>query len=128
MGMSDEQYYAGPLALLTKQNVAPMQPVASHATEPEFQQWYADMAQRYQLSPNPEGQFYDYRAAMAAGAMPDETGHWPSEFKREGHPDLVKGGFDTRTGKRVPGTKQASERELIRLGWDANFARSVSRK
>ena len=95
------------------------------ADEPQFQTWakqwgIADVA-------DDPRQFYDYRAAFRAGATPDETGHWPSEFKREGHPDLVKGGFDTRTGARVPGTPQASEEELVKLGWSKEDAARLSR-
>jgi hypothetical protein len=101
----------------------PMKPVASHATEPEFQEWYRQQAEQQGLSPDPEGQFYDYRAAMAAGAQPDETGHWPSQFKQAGHPNEVVGGFNTRTGERVPGAPLArSVDELIHLGWEPQTA------
>lgn len=56
--------------------------------EPEFRSWYADRSKRLGLDPNPDApeHHYDYRAAHRAGAEPDETGHWPSEFKTEGHP------------------------------------------
>lgn len=72
--------------------------------EPKFRSWYAERAKRLKLNPDPDDpqHFYDYRAAYKAGAEPDETGHWPSEFKREGHPNLFVGGADTRTGKKVP--------------------------
>jgi len=69
---------------------------------------------------------YDYRAAMMAGASPDASGHWPSEFKRDNHPNLVVGGFNTKTGARVPGTPLAkSVDELIRLGWEPEAARQL---
>jgi len=69
--------------------------------ETDFRQWYGQHATQRQLDPNPDApeHFYDYRAAHAAGAEPDETGHWPSQFKREGHPNLVINGIDTRTGQ-----------------------------
>lgn len=68
--------------------------------EQAFQQWYASRARRLGLDPNPDNpqHFYDYRAAFKAGAEPNASGHWPSEFKRPGHPRLVLNGIDTRTG------------------------------
>ncbi len=69
--------------------------------EPQFQSWYNKIAAETGLKPNPDApeHFYDYRAAWKAGAKPDITGHWPSQFKREGHPNIVVGGIDTRTGE-----------------------------
>jgi hypothetical protein len=66
-----------------------------------FRAWYAFHAKKQGLSPDPDDpqHFYDYRAAHKAGAKPDRSGHWPSEFKREGHPNLVIDGVDTRTGE-----------------------------
>lgn len=94
-----------------------------------FRQWYAGMAKQHGLNPDPDSpkQRYDYRAAFKAGAKPDESGHWPSDFKQAGHPNEIVGGFNTRTGERVPGTRQASEAELVRLGWDAATAKRLSR-
>jgi hypothetical protein len=105
-------------------------PQPSHATEDEFRQWYRQMAAQHGLAEDPDdpSQFYDYRAAHQANARPDASGHWPSDFKKPGHPNMVVGGFHVQTGERVPGTPQASEAELIRLGWDTNFARKVSRR
>jgi hypothetical protein len=101
---------------------------ASEPNDSAFRQWYAGMSKRHGLDPNPEGQFYDYRAAFKAGAEPDSVGgHWPSQFKQAGHPNEVVGGFNTRTGERVPGTRQASEVELVRLGWDPVTAKQLSR-
>lgn len=69
--------------------------------EDKFQKWYAERAKYFGLNPDPDHpeHYYDYRAAFLAGAEPDETGHWPSEFKKERHPNLIIGGIDTRTGK-----------------------------
>jgi GGDEF domain-containing protein len=69
--------------------------------ESDFNGWYQEKAARFDLSENPDDprHFYNYRAAFRSGAEPDETGHWPSKFKKEGHPDLIIDGIDTRTGK-----------------------------
>jgi hypothetical protein len=96
--------------------------------EAAFRRWYMRMAQRWDLSPDPDApdQFYDYRAAWRAGATPDPTGHWPSDFKKAGHPNMVVGGFNVQTGERVPGTPLAkSVEELIQQGWDPATARQL---
>lgn len=73
--------------------------------EKKFQEWYAKWAQKLNLDPDPDNplHYYDYRGAFKAGAAPtEESGwHWPSEFKREGHPNLIVDGRDTRTGESV---------------------------
>jgi hypothetical protein len=93
-----------------------------------FRQWYQRMAQQYGLSSNPDApdQFYDYRAAFRAGAKPDASGHWPSAFKKAGHPNEVVGGFNTRTGERVPGTPRANAAELIQMGWEPATAQRLA--
>lgn len=80
----------------------PPQPPPS-ADEPAFRAWYAIKAAEQGLNQNPDDpqHFYDYRAAYKAGAKPDTSGHWPSQFKREGHPNLIVDGVDTRTGQPV---------------------------
>lgn len=77
-----------------------VQPVVD---EKAFQRWYAGIAKKTGLNPDPDDprHFYDYRAAFQAGAKPDSTGHWPSQFKRVGHPNLIVDGQDTRTGASV---------------------------
>lgn len=72
--------------------------------EAAFRAWYTRWAQRLNLSTDPDDprHFYDYRAAFRAGATPDSQGHWPSRFKLEGHPNLVIGGVNTRTGETMP--------------------------
>lgn len=69
-----------------------------------FRQWYSTVAQQQGLDSNPDApeHFYDYRAAHEAGAAPDDSGHWPSTFKKEGHPQLYVDGQDTRTGEPIP--------------------------
>ena len=75
------------------------------------------------VDPDDPQQFYDYRAAYLAKAQPDETGHWPSEFKLEGHPDLVVGGYDTRTGEpRVPYRQERDVEVLVGKGWPRRAA------
>lgn len=71
--------------------------------ETDFQSWYAGWSKKLGLNPNPDDpqHFYDYRAAFQAGAVPDKSGHWPSQFKREGHPRMVVGGVNTKTGNPV---------------------------
>lgn len=107
-----------------------MRPVASHdaGEDAKLAQW---MAQR-QVDPR-ELEVYDFLSAMKAGADRDETGHWPSDFKRDNHPDLVVGGFHTRTGERVKSAPLAkSLQELIAKGWAPETAQklwaSVQRK
>ena len=96
--------------------------------EAAFRQWYRQAAQRYGLSPDPDApdQFYDYRAAFKAGVKPDTSGHWPSAFKKAGHPNEVVGGFNTRTGERVPGTPRANVQELISMGWEPATAQRLA--
>lgn len=67
--------------------------------EQKFQDWYAGYADKLGLNPNPDDpqHFYDYRKAYAAGATPDATGHWPSDFKTEGHPRMIVNGQLTKT-------------------------------
>lgn len=78
-------------------------PQVTSDDESRFQAWYQSRVQRLGLNPNPDDpqHFYDYRAAFRAGAEPDQAGHWPSQFKREGHPRTVVGGVNTITGQSV---------------------------
>lgn len=70
--------------------------------EAAFQSWYADVAARQGLDPDPDApeHQYDYRAAFMANAKPGEDGHWPSRFKLAGHQNRFVGGEDTATGSR----------------------------
>jgi len=70
----------------------------------EFDAWYSGIARRYGLNPNPYDprHSYDYKRAFEEGVRtPDASGHFPSKYKLPGHPNLVVGGVDTRTGERV---------------------------
>ena len=55
----------------------------------EFSRWYSDIAERSNLSTDPDDprHYYDYRAAYKAGADLDERKHLPSEFKHDLHPN-----------------------------------------
>lgn len=68
--------------------------------ELSFRRWYGKHAKRLGLNPNPDdtNHYYDYRGAFKSGAEPDESGHWPSKFKIEGHPRMVVDGVNTKTG------------------------------
>ncbi len=76
---------------------------SGNGNEEEFRQWYGRVAQENGLDPNPDDprHYYDWRAAHGAGATADKSGHWPSQYKREGHSRLVIDGVDTRTGQKV---------------------------
>ena len=55
----------------------------------EFLDWYSGVAERSNLSPDPQDprHYYDYKAAYKAGAELDERKHLPSKFKHDLHPD-----------------------------------------
>jgi len=57
-------------------------------SERAFQLWYRKHAKKWGLNEDPDDprHWYDYRKAYMEGAEPDETGHWPSKYKRIGHP------------------------------------------
>ena len=60
----------------------------SRQEEDTFRQWYSPYAEGLKLDPDPDNplHYYDWRTAFRSGATPDETGHWPSDFKLKGHP------------------------------------------
>ena len=55
----------------------------------EFSHWYSNIAEKSNLSSDPDDprHYYDYRAAHEAGASLDESKHLPSEFKHDLHPN-----------------------------------------
>lgn len=75
--------------------------------EEEFQKAYKEMAIKQGLSLDPDDpkHFYDYRALYKeTGKLePDESGHFPSKYKKEGHPRMIVDGIDTKMGKSIPG-------------------------
>lgn len=74
----------------------------SDEDETRFRRWYAEQAANLGLDPDPDAPAhrYDYRAAFEAGAQPDASGHWPSQFKAADHPNRYVDGTDTITGER----------------------------
>ena len=79
--------------------------------EDEFRKWYGGHAKKLGLNPDPDDprHFYDYRGAYKAGAGPNESGHWPSQFKREGHPRMIVDGINTKTGEPVDRKKRLDQ-------------------
>lgn len=79
-----------------------------------FQQFYNNIAKQHGLNLNPDDprHYYDHRAAYnaygpeALQQILDETGHWPSEFKKEGNNRTILNGVDTRTGLTSTDPKQ----------------------
>lgn len=105
--------------------------VADETPTDDFNSWYSNVAKQYNLNPDPDApeQMYDYRAAHRDKAMPDASGHWPSQYKKAGHPNEIVGGYNTRTALPEPGYQQVQDvDELIKLGWDANTARELVSK
>ena len=62
----------------------------------EFSHWYSNIAEKSNLSPDPDDprHYYDYRAAYESGAGLDEMKHLPSEFKHDLHPNRFIVGKD----------------------------------
>ncbi len=79
----------------------PASPEGGGGAEAGFQEWYADVAHSYNQDPNPDAaeHFYDWRSAHEEGATADENDHWPSKYKKVGHPDQFVDGKNTITGK-----------------------------
>lgn len=92
--------------------------------EAAFRKWYEGWAQRLSLSRDPDDprHKYDYRAAFRAGVVPDESGHWPSQFKADDHPDRFVGSVDTKTGVETI-TREEFSRRYARhgatVGWES---------
>ena len=87
------------------------------ANEKDFRNWYGGISKKLGIAPDPDDpeHFYDYRAFhrdMKAGKVisPDEPGgHFPSTYKKPGHPRTMLTGtdrrvFDTRTSSYLDGT------------------------
>lgn len=101
--------------------------------KPPFSVWYAAIADRFNLDPNPDSPLhqYDYRAAYNAGVEPGEDGHWPSKFKKVGHPTLIKEVdgelINTKTGK--PATEAQLRANLaISRHQEAQYLIDLARK
>ncbi len=101
-----------------------LKPVASHEVgeDARLGKWM-----KARDVPPEDLEVYDMLGAMKAGVERDPVGgHWPSDFKRENHPNFVVGGFNTKTGERVPGSPLAkSMQELIDKGWEPETAKQL---
>ncbi len=70
----------------------------------EFRKWYSEVADKNKLNADPYNKkhYYDYEAAYKSGVRKaDKDGHWPSKFKKEGHPNMIVDGVNTKTGKII---------------------------
>ena len=81
----------------------------------EFSRWYSDIAEKSNLSPDPDDprHYYDYRAAYEAGADLDERKHLPSEFKHDLHPNRYVVGKDLEIHDSKYGKKAKLEDMII---------------
>jgi hypothetical protein len=97
---------AGRQAAIDRIISRPPRAEAAPFDEAGFKKWYGGHAKALGLSPNPDDpeHHYDYRAAFKAGAGPDPaSGHWPSQFKADDHPNRFVEGVDTKTGQPMTG-------------------------
>ena len=68
----------------------------------KFDTWYAEISKKNRINPNPDDfrHFYDYRKAHKAGVTLDESGHLPSKYKDDLHPNRFiqteDGWYDTK--------------------------------
>lgn len=84
-----------------------------------FQKWYAEGAPRWGLDEDPYNpeHYYDYEAAYNAGERgPDASGHWPSKYKKPGHPRETVDGINTRTGEPVSRDTVLSPEQVTAFG------------
>ena len=67
--------------------------ILTPSVEKDFKKWFKKIANETGINDNPDDPLhhYDYRAAFLAGVKPDpEQGHhWPSEYKRYTHEDII---------------------------------------
>ena len=68
---------------------SPLSPSEETEDDPGFSEWYSNLAERSDISPDPDDprHYYDYRAAYEEGAESDKNRHLPSRFKHDLHPD-----------------------------------------
>lgn len=92
----------GPVNVAPERDMVPNRGY-SELSDDEVGQVYRRYADQYGIKSEMDDprHFYDYPAAIRAGARPDEAGHWPSEYKREGHSRMVVDGVNTKTGELV---------------------------
>jgi hypothetical protein len=90
-------------------------PLVPEEEDPRFSEWYLDIAERSDLSTDPDDprHYYDYRAAYEAGVDLDEIKHLPSEFKHDLHPNRYVIGKDLEIYDSKYGTKAKLEDMII---------------
>lgn len=107
----------------------PEKPPQPAVNEQEFQQWWANMAKKLDLDPNPDAPdaYYDmrgfYKAMKDGKYLPPDApgGHFPSEFKSPDHPraylvdPVNQRFFDTKTGNYTGGAKEPVSEERMNL-------------
>ena len=73
--------------------IDPRRPPIETEEEKAFQKWFKKIAKKIGINDNPDDPLhhYDYRAAFLAGEKPDpkQGDHWPSKYKKFGHPNLI---------------------------------------
>ena len=94
-----------------------------------FDTWYAQVAKKHKLNPDPDHplHYYDWRGAHQSGATADTKGHWPSEFKKPGHPTyhlkyLSQAGEDMTKGfEGWRGRPYLDTQGIPTIGWGFNM-------
>ena len=107
-----------------------MKPVAAHDVGEDAR--LGEWMKARNIHPS-ELEVYDWLTAMKDGYEPAPKGqHNVSTYKRGkpgqpgAHPNLVAGGFNTKTGERVSGSPLAKNlQELISLGWEPKTAQQL---
>ena len=101
-------------------SIIPAQVIAAISAAQEkadFLDVYKVRAKELGLDPDPYHplHYYDYeRLYQDTGDIAaDETGHFPSAYKKFGHPRLILGEFDTRTGSRATMQAQAEQEKAL---------------
>ena len=93
----------------------------------EFTKWYSDIAEKSDLSSDPDDpkHYYDYRAAYEAGASLDERKHLPSKFKHDLHPNRYIIGKDLEIYDSKYGKKAKLEDMIIQAFQRKDYEESV---
>ena len=105
-----------------KPKVGAQKTVLSPEEEKQFRQWYGDTeVKQYHMDPNPDSpeHHYDYRGAWKAGVRraPDangQMGHWPDQWKMEGHPTQGTPDWPGSPQKAPPGPPKLTTEEMVR--------------
>lgn len=110
-------------------NAAQILGKAPTAKEQAFRAWYAAIAKKLDLSPDPDDpeNYYDYRSfydALQRGEVSSPTepgGHWSSRFKSPNHPRMFLEDpinarfFNTETGNYTGGAREPVSEQRMNL-------------